>query len=433
MDLDSTTTQSSILNNSGIIMDQNTTIYPSGNLSSTSDNSSNDYTYYYYYYDTVVLPYKVDIYKPWQNIILGYVYFILSLMTIIINCLVFAVLIWKRIRTPTSIVLLALAISNTFICATIMPSAYHLYIKENYAQYLPYHWCVVRHVLYIAHQMTRTSSNWLVALLGIQRSIIVIFPFQAKRYCSMRNTCISIVAIACAAFIIYIFEAIIINITPLEVLAEDGVSKLPESCLRDFAHWFVESSDDIGSSVITNYIITGVFSRLLPCFILAVSTCVLTVKLLCKGKTIADGAQNSSFTDKKIHRATIMLFIILFLFLGSELQDCAVYFIYVHEIATYGTRGHVLSVEEDKAWDTIGVVIWLLVYNVNSWIFFFMSSQFREAFYKMYTPHLPLLKESNNTGTTYLKSGNSSPRSGNQSRVKVSRDASPDSRQFLTS
>lgn len=420
------------MKNSSLTMDQNTTLQPLGNWSTTTDNSSEEYLYYYYY-DTVVLPYKVDIFKPWQNIVLGYVYFILSLLTIIINCLVFAVFIWKRIRTPTSVVLLALAVSNTIICATIIPSAYHLYIQGNYSRYLPYHWCVIRHVLYIAHQMTRASSNWLVALLGIQRSIIVIFPFQAKRYCSMRNTCISIGAITLAAFIIFIFEAIIIDITPLEVLSEDGVSKLPESCLRDFAHWFKESSDDLGSSVITNYIVTGIFSRLLPCLILSVSTCVLTVKLLCKGKTITDGAQNSSFTDKKIHRATIMLFIILFLFLGSELQDCAAYFIYVHEIAVYSKRGHVLSEEEDKAWDTIGVVIWLLVYNINAWIFFFMSSQFREAFYKMYTPHLPLLKESNNTGTTYLKSANSSPRSGNRSRVKTSRDVSPDSRQFLTS
>jgi hypothetical protein len=249
----------------------------------------------------------------------------------------------------------------------------------------------------------------------------------------MRNTCISIAAIFLAAFLVFICEAVIIDISPLEVLAEDGITRLPDSCFRDFAHWFKESSDDTGSSVIANYLITGVFSRLLPCIILSVTTSVLTIKLLCKGKTIVDGSQNSSFTDKKIHRATVMLFTILFLFLASELQDCVAFFIYVHEIATYGERGHVLSREEDKSWDTIGVVIWLLVYNVNAWIFFFMSSQFREAFYKMYTLHLPLLKDSNNTGTTFLKSGNSSPLSKSRSRIKTSRDVSPDSRQFLNS
>lgn len=430
--MDFNNTDSVTWENLSSLMDANKSYnYIQGNWSSINGTNSSEY-YYYYYYETVVLPYKVDLFSPWQNIILGYVYFILSLLTIIINCLVFAVFIWKKIRTPTSVVLLALAVSNTIICATIIPSAYHLYIKGHYTEYLPYHWCVTRHVLYIAHQMSRTSSNWLVALLGIQRSIIVLFPFQAKRYCSMRNTCISIIVIFLAAFLVFICEAVIIDISPLEVLAADGITKLPNSCLRDFAHWFKESSD-IESSVIANYLVTGVFSRLLPCIILSVTTSLLTVKLLCKGKTIADGCQNSSYTDKKIHRATVMLFIILFLFLASELQDCAAFFIYVHEIATYNKRGRVLSEEEDKAWDTIGVVIWLLVYNINSWIFFFMSSQFREAFYKMYTLHLPLLKDSNNTGTTLLKSANSSPRSRNRSRVKTSRDVSPDSRQFLNS
>ncbi|XP_061163231.1 sex peptide receptor-related protein 2-like [Saccostrea echinata] len=428
--MDFNTTHGVTLGIFSLVADNTSHFHINGNLSSVNDTNASEYSYYYYYYDTVALPYKVDVFASWQNVILGYVYFLLSLLTILINCLVFAVFIWKRIRTPTSVVLLALAISNTIICATIMPSAYHLYMKGYHTQYLSYHWCVVRHVLYIAHQMSRTSSNWLVALLGIQRSIIVLFPFQAKRYCSMRNTCISIAVIFLAAFLIFICESLIIDISPLEVIAEDGITKLPDSCLRDFAHWFKESSDNLGSSVITNYIVTEVFSRLLPCIVLSVTTCVLTFKLLCKGKTISEGSQNSSFTDKKIYRATIMLFVILFLFLASELQDCIAFFIYVHEIATNNKRG-VLSEEEDKAWDTIGVVIWLLVYNVNSWIFFFMSSQFREAFYKMYTPNLPLLKDSNNTGTTLLKSANSSPRSGNRSRVKTSRDVSPDSRQFL--
>ena len=406
-----------------------------GNVTQLQNATSNetDYYYYYYYmYESVPVPHKEQIYAEWQATVLGYVYFIIGIATIIVNLLVFCVFLWKRIKTPTSVVLSVLAVSNALICLSQIPSAMYLYIMKNYLEFVPHDWCVARHVLYIAHQIARNASNWLTATLGIQRSIIVCYPFQAKRYCSMKNTLIAIVIICLVSIGLFINEAVAVEITPMEVLSTSG--HVFDGCSRNFPQWYVDNVGDMKQSVIANYVSVGVLTRLLPCIVLSVTTIILTYKLVSKKDDLSSQAMNTASAERRVRRVTVLVFLIMIIFLVAELQDVIAFAIYVYEIAT-DKMNSVLSRDQDKAWMTIGNIMWLLGYHFNSWIFFFMSGQFRTAFRDMYVPNRFIKQERDlTTGVSFLKASRSKVSQKNSSHMTSGSQysSSPESRKFLT-
>ncbi|KAK3086751.1 hypothetical protein FSP39_022842 [Pinctada imbricata] len=409
--------------------------HPPVNLTLYSNVTDNDNIteYYYDYVYQYVQPYQVQIFAQWEVTVLGYVYFILGIATIIMNWLVFCVFLCRRIKTPTSVVLSVLAVSNSLICLSQIPSAMFLYVLQNYKEFVPYKWCVARHVLYIIHQISRSTSNWLTAALGIQRSIIVCYPFQAKRYCSMKNTCVSIVVIIIISVAVFINEAVAIKITPMMVMSLEG--EIYDGCSRNFPQWYMNIVGDMKYSIIGNYVSVGVITRLLPCVVLSVTTIILTYKLTCKKDDLASQSMNAASSERRVRRVTILVFLIMIIFLAAELQDAIAFGIYVYEVAV-DKWNSVLTHEEDKAWSTIGTIMWLLGYHFNSWIFFFMSSQFRTAFQDMYVPKRFVKSEKDpTTGVSLLKTTKSTATidrkhigiDGSTSRLS----SSPDSRRFL--
>jgi len=73
-------------------------------------------------------------------------------------------------RTPTNVLLVAMAVSDTMTGISPIPVYLYFYTWGGYEEWVPYHWCFLyfclsEHVPTIFH----TASVWLTVALGIQR------------------------------------------------------------------------------------------------------------------------------------------------------------------------------------------------------------------------------------------------------------------------
>lgn len=142
------------------------------------DYEGNDYQYNYgnhsgyngYYgqseYYSEYYPHKYKLKADWEIPIRGPLTFIIAIMTIITNALLISVFIFRSHRSPTTIVLTSLAISDTIICLTRLPESIYFNMAGNYKNlYMTYGWCVTNHALYVIYSIFRMASNWFTTLL----------------------------------------------------------------------------------------------------------------------------------------------------------------------------------------------------------------------------------------------------------------------------
>jgi len=83
----------------------------------------------------------VDLY---QLTVYGYVMPGLVLLTVVTNCLVCAVLLRRSMRTPTNVLLVAMAVSDTLTGVSTMPAFINFFTLGAFVDYMPYQWFVFR-------------------------------------------------------------------------------------------------------------------------------------------------------------------------------------------------------------------------------------------------------------------------------------------------
>ena len=72
----------------------------------------------------------------------GYVMPVLALLTVVTNCLVCAVLLRHSMRTPTNVLLVAMAVSDMLTGVSTMPAFVKFFTLGAYVDYMPYQWFV---------------------------------------------------------------------------------------------------------------------------------------------------------------------------------------------------------------------------------------------------------------------------------------------------
>ncbi|XP_056021646.1 sex peptide receptor-like [Ostrea edulis] len=331
---------------------------------------------YYYFYAK-----KYEYVEDWEIPIRGYVTFFVALITILTNMLLISVFIFRSSRSPTSVVLTSLAISDSIICMTRLPEAIYFNMAKNYQNlYVTYRWCIANHVLYIIYQIFRMTSNWCTALLGTQRLLAVALPFKYNRICSNRATIIEIAVIVTVSFLLNLYKAFGIYIAELPIYTNYYHNEsLPSSCVRHVSRGLINAFGDTKTSDMIFYIFYGLLNSVLPVAVLLFTTVMLLYLLYTRQKI------GPAVTQKKaqLERTTVLLCIILVIFLIAEIQDGVAYFIYADELSGDDIR-IILSKETDMKWITISSLLSLLSYACNFWIFFFMSQQFRSALLDMF-------------------------------------------------
>jgi len=80
---------------------------------------------------------------PYRLAVSGYAMPLLVLLTVVTNCLVCAVLLRRSMRTPTNVVLVAMAVSDMLTGVSTMPAFIKFFTLGAYVDYMPYEWFVV--------------------------------------------------------------------------------------------------------------------------------------------------------------------------------------------------------------------------------------------------------------------------------------------------
>ncbi|XP_048737372.1 melanopsin-like [Ostrea edulis] len=346
----------------------------SGNFSGHYPDYSDDYYSDFY-------PFKYEVKADWEIPIRGPITFCIATTTLITNFLLIFVFIFRSKRSPTTIVLTSLAISDSLICITRLPEAIYFNMAQNYKNlYMNYSWCVTNHALFVMYSIFRMTSNWLTALLGLQRLLAVCMPFYYSRICSTSTTVIKIASIAVISVFVYLYEALGIDIKELPIYSTRFRNEtLPSGCTREISKSLINVVGDIKKSMMLFYIFSGFLSRLLPVIVLLITTISLAYLL---HKRITSFKSSDSYKKEQLKRVNKLVIIILIVFLVAEVQDGIAFLIYAHELATDRKR-EVLSEEADILWDTISTTLSLISYDCNFWIFFMMSTQFRVALLDM--------------------------------------------------
>lgn len=104
-------------------------------------------------------------------ILFGYVLPVLLVLTVATNLLIVVVLSQPHMRTPTNLVLLAMAIADLLTLLLPAPWYIYLYSMGNYQQILyPPLKCYIFHFMYeVLPALFHTYSIWLTLLLAGQR------------------------------------------------------------------------------------------------------------------------------------------------------------------------------------------------------------------------------------------------------------------------
>lgn len=98
----------------------------------------------------------------------------IAALTLFTNFLVCVVLLRREMRSPTNVLLVAMAVSDTLTAVLPMPCFIRFYTLGMYSEWVPYDWCFAYLLLtdYLP-TVTHTASIWLTLALAAQRYLCV--------------------------------------------------------------------------------------------------------------------------------------------------------------------------------------------------------------------------------------------------------------------
>lgn len=125
----------------------------------------------------------------YAQVLFGYCMPFLFVIILIANTLIVIVLSKRHMRTPTNVVLLAMALADMFTVLFPAPWLFYMYTFGNhYKPFYPvsacYAWTYMHEVL---PNLFHTASIWLTLALAIQRYIYVCHAPVARTCCTMKR------------------------------------------------------------------------------------------------------------------------------------------------------------------------------------------------------------------------------------------------------
>jgi len=144
-------------------------------------------------------------YTPYHPIVYGYVHPVVVTATMVTNCLVCAVLLRPSMRSPTSTLLVAMAVSDTLTGLLPTPCFVVFYAFGRYTDWVPFSWCLP--YLYFTDYLPtvfHTASVWLTVALAAQRYVHVCHAGIGKRICTVPNMLRVIAIVYGLAFLLHL-------------------------------------------------------------------------------------------------------------------------------------------------------------------------------------------------------------------------------------
>ncbi|XP_069114776.1 sex peptide receptor-like [Argopecten irradians] len=305
---------------------------------------------------------------------------LLACTTLCTNILVIMVFTMNRMRSPTTILLTALAVSDILAALAITPLYIYFYsIGEvlNYQEGLPYPLCIYHSMAYKITAVFHAVSIWLTVVLGIQRYIVVAFPIPGRRLCSQRNSIFVSILVYILVFGVYSLWFLEDRFEERTRIDANGFAVPYCLCYQDEVIVF----DDYGMEKIMKFI-RLIFGQFCPCVILVCATIALVQKLIVESHRILDLHREEDNEGERtdfrlIRRTTVMVILIVISFCMVEIPISLVFLIDVCDIS-------IIKLDAKLEIAVMSNFCVFMTYQVNFWIYVCLSRHFRNNLKRLF-------------------------------------------------
>lgn len=313
----------------------------------------NDYYYleeYLYGYDYEYTNHIYEIFD-FETPLYGYVWPVLVMITTCFNLFVIGGFLRKRMRTPTNIILVFIAVSDSLTGLVTLPATFHIFTNHHFL--LTKDWCNAAMItrLYISRAF-HTVSVWQTLLLGVHRFLQVRWPNLAQKVCTTKKTLIMIFFIYVAAFLVHSFHA-------FDPKVHEGfcVWRLPAECGWSCAYIWI----------------TLLLCHLLPCIALIVLAANM-MRALNKLNNNIDMHTGVNRRKERNRKVTLVVVLIVLIFLIPELP----YGIFYLMIVTLRhSNKNIFPLRTNRIVHTAYEILLIVSYHLNFWVYCLMIQSFR--------------------------------------------------------
>jgi hypothetical protein len=340
---------------------------------------------------------KVDMDAPLNYAIPinGYINPIVIIFTLVTNFLVCVILLKPNMRSPTNMILVFMAVSDTLTGLSPLPWYLYAFLAGNYKDYVPYELCNVQSLLTRAlPTVFHTMSIWLTLGLAIQRYIYVCHFLLAKKWCTINNVIKASAGIFVGSVAVHFLMFIDQIFTPVEMPSMVNPNVTIKGCQLGTLKWL--DSIDIAMPVYnTYYWFRVLFIHLIPCITLVVINALLirTMQKAKKRRTqlLKQNRKSEVRKLKDSNCTTMMMVAVVGVFLVVELPSGILFAVFI--IDTTFRLGILVRDIAGKVSIIFNLLV-LISYPINFFIYAGMSRQFRETFKRLFCKGpLPLDRE----------------------------------------
>ncbi len=333
------------------------------------------------------LPYSLTTFSwtEYTETVYGYVSPILVLITIVTNTLVSVVLLKKNMRSPTNVLLVAMAQSDLFTGLLPIPCFIYFFTLGNFVEWVPASLCYVYDLTFeTLPTICHTASIWLTVALAAQRYVCVCHPIKAKQCCTIPNMLKVILGIYIMSVLSQITKFFEFEYPAVLVQSQLNISEVMYGCRRVQLE-LVRLHEDLFYSLY--FWCRVIFIHLIPCTVLL----VLNALLICalrnaqhrREMLLRQNQRQECRRLKESNCTTLMLVAVVGLFLLVEFPLAIFLILMILENTLY--QPLLEEAHRDTAALFINLCI-LLSYPLNFFIYCGMSRQFRETFKRLFIP-----------------------------------------------
>ncbi|KAK3584460.1 hypothetical protein CHS0354_005261 [Potamilus streckersoni] len=326
------------------------------NISYDLLRNSHGHSHFYYH---PIFPFEVPI--------LGYLLPALIFLMTLMNFFVVGIFLRNCNKKTTTILFLSIAISDTMTGISAVPGFIFVYgLKRDQ---LTMHMCklILMLRLYV-FPVFHTVSIWQTMALGFQRYMCVCHPFSSRAWCTIKKTIIAIAVFYIMSLCVHSFH-----------LVEEKTHK---GTLFSLCSWVIEKPCTGSCAYLW---ITLLLIHIFPCSILAILTAMTIYtmrKSAMKMENINCNKESGKRRWSRDRQINIMVVSIAIAFLIPELSNGIFYLVFI--INEY-ISGEIFAHETSRLASAIYMVLLVLSFNFNFWVYCCMMKDFRRTVLRFFT------------------------------------------------
>ncbi|KAL3836141.1 hypothetical protein ACJMK2_021590 [Sinanodonta woodiana] len=304
---------------------------------------------------------------PFEVPILGYLLPVLIFMMTLTNVFVVGIFSRNCRKNSTTILFLSIAISDTITGLAAIPGS--LLVYELKREHLTLRTCHLIFMLRLyVFPVFHTVSVWQTLALGFQRYMCVCHPFSFRAWCTIKKTSVAIAGFYIMALCIHSFHLV--------------KEKTHKGASISLCAWDIEKpcSDSCAYMWITLLLI-----HILPCAVLTVMTAITIYTMRKSTMNIANINSNKESGKRRWLRdrqINFMAVSIAIAFLIPEFSNGIFYLVFIVNVYI---NGRILPHETGRLASAIYMVLLVVSFNFNFWVYCCMMKDFRRTVIRFLT------------------------------------------------